>query len=46
MATIRKHHKKWQGIVRVIGHPVIAQSFKSKIDATRWANLLEVKLIS
>ena len=44
MATIRKHHKKWQGIVRVIGHPVIAQSFKSKIDATRWANLLEVKL--
>ena len=44
MATIRKHHKKWQGIVRVIGHPVIAKSFKSKIDATRWANLLEVKL--
>jgi integrase len=44
MATIRKHHNKWQGIVRVIGHPVIAKSFKSKIDATRWANLLEVKL--
>jgi integrase len=44
MATIRKHHKKWQGIVRVIGHPVIAKSFVSKIDATRWANLLEVKL--
>ena len=44
MATIRKHHKKWQGIVRVIGHPVIAQSFTSKTDATRWANLLEVKL--
>ena len=44
MATIRKHHKKWQGIVRVVGHPVIAQSFASKTDATRWANLLEVKL--
>ena len=44
MATIRKHHKKWQGIVRVVGHPVIAQSFISKTDATRWANLLEVKL--
>lgn len=44
MATIRKHHKKWQGIVRVIGHPVIAQSFTSKTDATRWVNLLEVKL--
>jgi integrase len=44
MATIRKHHKKWQGIVRVVGHPVIAQSFTSKTDATRWANLLEVKL--
>ena len=44
MATIRKHHKKWQGIVRVIGHPVIAKSFVSKVDANRWANLLEVKL--
>ena len=44
MATIRKMRNKWQGMIRVNGHPTITKTFKSKTDATRWANLIEVKL--
>ena len=32
---IRKHRKKWQGIVLCKGHVVI-QSFESKSDARSW----------
>jgi len=35
---------KWNAIVRVQGHPYISKTFVSKTDATRWANLTEVKL--
>ncbi len=44
MSTIRKHYDKWQSIVRVSGHPALYKTFKSKTDASRWANLTEVKL--
>ena len=44
MSTIRKQVKKWNAIVRVQGHPYISKTFVSKTDATRWANLTEVKL--
>ena len=44
MSTIRKHRSKWQSIIRVQGHPLISKTFVSKTDATRWANLTEVKL--
>ena len=44
MSTVRKHYDKWQALVRVSGHPAIIKSFKSKTDASRWANLTEVKL--
>jgi len=44
MSTIRKQGEKWQSIVRVQGHPYISKSFVSKTDASRWANLTEVKL--
>ena len=44
MATIRKMRNKWQGMIRVNGHPTITKTFISKTDATRWANLTEVKL--
>jgi len=44
MSTIRKQSGKWNAIVRVLGHPYISKTFASKTDATRWANLTEVKL--
>ncbi len=44
MSTIRKQVGKWNAIVRVQGHPYISKTFVSKTDATRWANLTEVKL--
>jgi len=44
MSTIRKHRGKWQSIIRVQGHPLISKVFVSKTDASRWANLTEVKL--
>ena len=44
MSTIRKHRGKWQSIIRVQGHPSISKVFVSKTDASRWANLTEVKL--
>ena len=45
MATIRKHHKKWQAIVRVKNYPLIAKSFLHKRDAECWAKDTELKLI-
>ena len=44
MATVRKHYRKWQAVVRVNGHPSIIKSFVSKTDAKRWASFTEVKL--
>ena len=44
MSTIRKQSNKWNAIVRVQGHPYISKTFVSKTDASRWANLTEVKL--
>jgi integrase len=44
MSTIRRHHNKWQSIVRVGGHPHIAKSFDSKTDAKRWAVVTETKI--
>ena len=44
MSTIRKHHNKWQSIIRIVGHPHIAKSFTSKTDAQRFAILTEAKL--
>ena len=44
MATVRKHYRKWQAVVRVNGHPSIIKSFVSKTDAKLWASLTEVKL--
>ena len=44
MSTIRKRDGRWQSIVRVLGHPYISKSFTTRTDATRWANLTEVKL--
>jgi len=44
MSTIRKRQGKWQSIVRIQGHPLLSKTFVSKTDATRWANLTEVKL--
>ena len=44
MATIRKMRNKWQGMIRVNGHPTITKTFKSKTDATNWANFIELKL--
>ena len=44
MATVRKHYRKWQAVVRVNGHSSIIKSFVSKTDAKLWASLTEVKL--
>jgi hypothetical protein len=44
MATLRIHGKKWQSIIRIAGHPILAKSFKSKTDAKRWAIETELKI--
>ena len=44
MSTIRKMRNKWQSIIRIQGHPLISKTFNSKTDASRWAQLTEVKL--
>ena len=44
MSTIRKHDNKCQSIVRISGHPHIAKSFVSIMDAKRFATLAETKL--
>ena len=33
MSTIRKRGDKWQSIIRISGHPLIAKSFISKTEA-------------
>ena len=44
MAYIRRHRNKWQSIIRISGHPVIAKSFVSKTDAKLWALSVESKI--
>jgi len=44
MAYIRRHRNKWQSIVRITGHPIIAKSFTSKTDAKLWALSIESKI--
>ena len=44
MAYIRRHRNKWQSIIRITGHPVIAKSFVSKTDAKLWALSVESKI--
>ena len=44
MSTINKSGKKWRAIVRIQGHPYISKTFVSRTDASRWAQLTEVRL--
>jgi|TARA_R100000664_G_scaffold18906_1_gene28017 integrase len=44
MSSIKKMRDKWQGQVRVQGHPCIYKSFISKTDARRWATETELRL--
>ena len=44
MATIRKHKRKWQALVRRVGHKAIIKSFRSKTEAKKWARSMENKL--
>lgn len=44
MAYIRRHRNKWQSVVRITGHPIIAKSFTSKTDAKLWALSIESKI--
>ena len=44
MAYIRRHRNKWQSVIRITGHPVIAKSFVSKTDAKLWALSTESKI--
>lgn len=44
MAYIRRHRNKWQSVIRITGHPVIAKSFVSKTDAKLWALSIESKI--
>ena len=44
MAYIRRHRNKWQSVIRITGHPVIAKSFVSKTDAKLWALSVESKI--
>ena len=44
MAHIRRHRNKWQSIVRISGHPIIAKSFTSFADAKRWSAEVELKI--
>ena len=44
MSTIRKMRDKYQGLVRVKGHPYLAKSFKKFSDAQQWAMQTEIKL--
>ena len=44
MATIRKHRKKWQAIVRRKGQGSASKTFLIRRDAERWARDLEQRL--
>jgi len=43
MATIRKHLRKWQAIVRR-GKIVVAKSFWKKSEASQWAYKIESQI--
>jgi len=44
MGTLRRRNGNWQSIVRVIGHPILTKTFKSRTDAKRWGEQTELKL--
>jgi len=44
MSTVRKMRNKYQGLVRVKGHPYLAKSFTKFSDAQQWAMGTEIKL--
>ena len=44
MATIRKHYKSWQVIIRKQGHPHVYKSFKSYSDAINYAEESEANI--
>ena len=44
MATIRKHYKSWQVIIRKQGHPHVYKSFKSYSEAINYAEESEANI--
>ena len=38
---VRKHHKKWQAVVRRQGFKTLVKSFKSKAEASKWGRQQE-----
>ena len=44
MATIRKHGKKWQVIIRRKGYPAAVKSFTEKSTASSWAKQTELDM--
>ena len=44
MATIRKHYKSWQVIIRKQGHPHVYKSFKSYSNAINYAEESEANI--
>jgi integrase len=44
MASIRKHYKKYQVLIRRKGHPLICKSFTTYADATRYAQESETNI--
>lgn len=46
MAYIRKRGNRWQAIVRKVGHPAKAKTFKTKNEAIRWAESVSSALES
>jgi len=44
MSYVRQHRNSWQSIIRIVGHPNLAKSFKSKTDAKRWGNETELQI--
>ena len=44
MSSVRKMRNKYQGLVRVTGHPNLAKTFSKFSDAQQWAMETEIKL--
>ena len=44
MASIRKHYKKYQVLIRRKGHPLICKSFASYSEATKYAQESEANI--
>ena len=44
MASIRKHYKKYQVLIRRKGHPLVCKSFATYSDATRYAQESETNI--